>query len=37
MRVVAMAQSGVVSAGFQIEALPQIKAREKFQPKTCAG
>jgi hypothetical protein len=34
IRVVAIAQSGVVSAGFQIEALPQMNAREKFQPKT---
>lgn len=34
MRVVAIAHSGVVSAGFQIEALPQMKAREKFHPKT---
>lgn len=32
--VVAKAQRGVVSLGFQTEAFPVISAREKFQPKT---
>lgn len=30
--VVAIAERGVVWAGFQMEALPVIMAREKFQP-----
>ena len=34
--VVASPQRGVVSLGFQMDAFPVMKAREKFQPKTYA-